>query len=116
VRGHFHVRNKSKFRDRSKSKGTSKSLGQFISKFWKCGNNMNMKENCRSKSINESNGFNNSLSMEENTSTKMGDVLFTSTSTHSNRDVWLIESSASFHMTLPGEFFCDKKSMEAMPS
>jgi len=30
-----------------------------------------------------------------------------STSTHSDHDVWLFDSSASFHMTTDGEWFCE---------
>jgi hypothetical protein len=36
-----------------------------------------------------------------------GDVYLASTSTHSDHDVWLINSGASFHMTPHREWFCE---------
>jgi hypothetical protein len=47
-------------------------------------------------------------SPEENTSKEEGgDVYLDSSRTHANHEAWLLESSASFHMTPHKEWFCE---------
>jgi hypothetical protein len=46
------------------------------------------------------------------TSNKGDDVYLESSSTHSDEDVWLIESGASFHMKPHIEWFCEYERYE----
>jgi hypothetical protein len=87
-------------RGRSKSTGRSKSPGKSLSKFWKCGKTWHYKKDCKSKKVDKPKGSDSNSSTEEKTSTKEGgDVYLESAGTHADRDVWLIDSSVSYHMT-----------------
>jgi hypothetical protein len=90
----------------SKSIGRYKSLGKSLRKCWKCCQTGNYNKYCKSSKADKANGFDDASSIEEKTSTKQGgDVYLESTITHTYRGVWLIESSASFHMTPHMEWF-----------
>jgi hypothetical protein len=92
----------------SKSIGRSKSPGKSLRKCWKCGKTGHYKKDCKSKKIEKQKGFDSTSSTEAKTSTKEGgDVYLTSTSTHTDRDVWLIDSGASYHMTPHREWFSE---------
>ena len=86
---------------RSKSRGISKSPGDPLKTgCWKCGKPGHFKRNYREKSVERGKGLEDTSSTEKKSSTEEGgDVYFASTSTQSERDFWLIDSSASFHMT-----------------
>ena len=75
-------------------------------KCWKCGKTGNYKKDCKSKKVEKTKGSDSTSSTEAKTSTKEGgDVYLASTSTHADRDVWLIDSGASYHMTPHREWF-----------
>jgi hypothetical protein len=101
VRGRTQDRNPSKPSGwRSKSTGKSKSLGKSLRKCWKCGKTRHYKKYCMSKKVEKPKGYDSTSSTEAKTSTEEGgDVYLASTSTHADRDVWLIDSGASYHMT-----------------
>ena len=109
VRGHPQERNKNKgSRGRSKSKGRSKSPGKGIRKCWKCGKVGNYKKDYISKNFEKAKGSEDTTSTVEKTSSKEGgDVYLASTDNHSEREIWLIDSSASCHMTPHRESFCE---------
>jgi hypothetical protein len=108
VRGHSQKRNRSKFSSgRSKSKGRSKSPKSFLKVCWRCGKEGNYKKQCRYK-VEKKKGYEESPSIEEKTSKEEGgDVYLASSSTHADHEAWLVESSASFHMTPHMEWFCE---------
>jgi hypothetical protein len=106
ARGRSQERNRSKFLSgRSKSKGRSKSSIKFVKVSWRCGKG-HYKKQCRSK-VEKKKGSEGSPSTEEKTSKKGGDVYLDSSSTHAYHEAWLVESSASFHMTPHREWFCE---------
>jgi hypothetical protein len=85
---------------RSKSIGRSKSPGKYLRKCWKCAKTWHYKKDCKSKKVEKPKGSDSTSSTEEKTSTEEGgDVYLASTSTHVDYDVWLIDSSASYHIT-----------------
>jgi hypothetical protein len=93
---------------RSKSKGRYKSPGKFVKVCWRCGKEGHFKKQCRSKSVEKVKGSRGAPSIEENTSKEEGeDVYLASSSTHVDHEAWLVESSASFHMTLHKQWFCE---------
>ena len=84
----------------SKSTGSSKSPKKSL---WKCAKVGNNKKDYRSKKVDKEKGSDDASSTEAKTSTEEGgDVYLEPTGTHADHDVWLIESSASFHMTFTG--------------
>jgi hypothetical protein len=109
ARGRSHHRNISKSSsERSKSKGRSKSLRKFVKICWRCGKEGNFKKQCRSKSIEKVNGSKGAPSTKEKTSKEeVWDLYLAYSSTHGDHEVWLVESSASFHMTPHREWFCE---------
>lgn len=94
-------------RGRSKSRGISKSLGDPLKKVcWKCDKLGHFKRNCRSKSVERGKASKDTSSTEKKSSTEEGGYVYlASTSTQSERDFWLIDSGASFHMTPHREWF-----------
>jgi hypothetical protein len=79
-----------------------------LRKSWKCGNTGNYKKDCKSKKVEKPNGFDSTSFTEAKTSTEEGgDVYMESTSTHADRDVWLIDSGVSYHMTPHREWFSE---------
>jgi hypothetical protein len=102
-------RNRSKSSSgRSKSKGRSKYLRKFVKVCWRCGKEGHLKNQCRSKSIEKVKGFEGAPSTEENTSKEEGgDVCLASSTTHANHQAWLVDSGASFHMTLHRDWFSE---------
>jgi hypothetical protein len=109
VRGRIQDRNPGKpSGGRSKSTGRSKSPGKSLRKCWKCGKTGHYKKDCKSKKVEKPKGFDSTSSTEAKTSTEEGgDVYLASTSTHVDRDVWLIDSGASYHMTPHREWFSE---------
>jgi hypothetical protein len=107
VRGCTQDRNPDKpSRWRYKSIGRSKSLGKYLRKCWKCGKRWHYKKDCKSKKVEKPKGSNSTSSTEAKTSTEEGgDVYLAYTSTHADRDVWLIDSGASYHMNPYREWF-----------
>jgi hypothetical protein len=94
VRGRTQDRNPGKLSGwRSKSTGRSKSLGKSLRKCEKCGKTWHYKKDCKSKKVEKPKGSDSAFSIEAKTSTEEGgDVYLASTSTHAERDVWLIDS------------------------
>jgi hypothetical protein len=92
----------------SKYTGRSKSLGKSLKKCWKCGKTWHYKKYCKSKKVDKPKGSDSTSSIEEKTSTEEGgDVYLEYTRTHSDHDVWLIDSGASYHMTPHKEWFSE---------
>ena len=108
ARRHSQERNRSKFSSgRSKYKGRSKSLKNFVKLCWICEKEKHYKKQCRSK-VEKKKGSEESSFTEEKTSKEEGgDVYLASSSTHADHEAWLIESGASFHMTPHREWFCE---------
>jgi hypothetical protein len=109
VRGRTQDRNLGKPSGwRSKSIGRSKSPGKSLRKCWKCGKTGHYKKDCKSKKVEKPKGSDSTSSTEAKTSTEEGgDVYLSSTSTHADRDVWLIDSGASYHMNPHREWFSE---------
>ena len=61
---------------------------------------------CKSKAPDKGKGSDDAPSAEA-TSDEGGDVYLASSITHVDHEVWLIESSASFHFTPYKEWFCE---------
>jgi hypothetical protein len=69
---------------------------------------MHYKKDCKSMNVDKPKGSDSTSSTEEKTSTEEGgDVYLTSTGTHADRDVWLIDSGVSYHMTPHREWFLE---------
>jgi hypothetical protein len=108
-RGCSKERNKNKSSSwRSKSRGISKSPRKFIKVCWRCGKKGHYKKQCRSKSVERGELSDDAPSIEEKTSANEGgDVYLASSSTHTNHEEWLVNSSASFHLTSHREWLCE---------
>jgi hypothetical protein len=79
-----------------------------LRKCWKCGKIGHYKKDCKSEKVEKPKAYDSTSSTEEKTSTEeRGDVYLEYTSTHADRDVWLIDSGASYHMTLHREWFSE---------
>jgi hypothetical protein len=79
-----------------------------LRKCWKCGKIGHYKKDFKSKKLDKPKGSDNTSSTKEKTSIEEGgDVYLACTSTHADCVVWLIESSASYHMTPHREWFCE---------
>eukprot|EP00253_Pinus_taeda_P006610 PITA_06610 len=66
------------------------------------------KRDCKSKSLDKGKGSDDASSTEaKTTSDEGGDVYLASSSTHVDHEAWLIDSSASFHLTSHREWFCE---------
>jgi hypothetical protein len=73
VRGQSHERDRFKsLNGRSKYKGRSKSIGNFVKVCWICGKQGHFKKKCRSKSVERVKGCAGAPSTEENTSKEEG--------------------------------------------
>jgi hypothetical protein len=111
VRGHTQDRNPGKSLGgggRSKSIGRSKSPGKYLRKCWKCGKTGYYKKDCKYKKVDKPKGsYSTSSTKEKNFTEEGGDVYLESIGTHADRDVWLIDSGASYHMTPHGEWFSE---------
>jgi hypothetical protein len=109
VRGCTQERNHGKPSGRrSKSTGRSKSPGKSLRKCWKCGKTRHYKKDCKSKKVEKPKVYDSTSFTEVKTSTEEGgDVYLASTSTHADRDVWLIDSGVSYHMNPHREWFSE---------
>ena len=77
-------------------------------KCWKCGKTEHYKKYFKSKKVDKPKGSDRTSSIEEKNSTEEGgDFYLESIGTHADRDVWLIESGASYHMTPHRYWFCE---------
>jgi hypothetical protein len=92
---------------RYKSTGRSKSPRKYLRKCWKCGKTGHYKKYFKSKKVDKPKGSDSTSSTEVKTSTEGGDVYLSSSGTHEDRDVSLIESGASYHMTPHREWFSE---------
>jgi hypothetical protein len=73
-----------------------------------CGKAWHYKKDCKSNKVDKPKGSDNASSTEVKTSTKEGgDVYLSSTCTHADRGVWLIDSGVSYHMTPHKEWLCE---------
>ena len=101
IKGHPQERNQNKGSSgRSKSKGRSKSPRKGIRKCWKYSKDGNYKKDCRYKNVEKAKGSEDTPPIELKTSSEEGgDVYLSSMGNHSERDIWLIDSGASCHMT-----------------
>jgi hypothetical protein len=74
----------------------------------KCGKTWHYKKDCKYKKVDKPKGSYSTSSTEGKTSTEEGgDVYLASTGTHAYRDVWLIDSDVSYHMTPHREWFSE---------
>lgn len=94
IRGCSYNRNKDKcLSGRSKSRGTSKYLGKSIKICWSCGKERNYNKYYKSKIVEKGKGSKDAPSTEaKNSSTKGGDLYFSSSCTHVDlRHEWLTQ-------------------------
>ena len=76
--------------------------------WWKCGKEGHFRRDCKSKACDKGKGSDDAPSVEAKiTSDEGGDVYLASSSTHVNREAWLIDSGASFHFTPHREWLCE---------
>jgi len=100
-------KNKSSSR-RYKSRWRSKSPGKHIKVCWKCATEGHYKKGCKSKAPEKGKGSNAAPFAEVKTTLDEGGDIYlsSSSSTHVNREAYLIKSGASFHFTPHREWFC----------
>ena len=73
---------------------------------WKCGKPSHFKKNCKSKIVQKGKGSEDTLFTDKKLSTEEGGYVYlASIGTQSESYFWLIDSSASFHMTSHKEWF-----------
>ena len=92
VQGRSQNKNKNKvLSGRSQSRWRYKSLGNPVKACWKCGNEWNLKKDCRSKALEKGKGYDDSPSIEVKTTLdEGGDVyLASSSNTHVDNEAWL---------------------------
>jgi hypothetical protein len=95
---------------RSKYKGRSKSLGNFVNVCWRCGKKYHYKKKCRSKIIERGKGSEDAPSVEGKTSLEEGgDVYLSYSRRHEYHEAWLVDSIKYFHMTPHKELFCENE-------
>lgn len=85
--------NKSR-KGRSKPHGKSKTLRKSKENFWNCDKYGHFHKDCKDPKKKKKASYSGSKRSQED-----GDALIIALATHASNDVWLIDSSASFHMT-----------------
>lgn len=97
-------------RQRSKSKGRSKSLRQSTRKCWKCGKVGNLKKDCKSKIADKRQGSKKNQSTKGITYLEYGgDMYLVLISTQSNWHARFVNLGTSCHMIAHGEWLCESK-------
>ncbi|GAV73510.1 zf-CCHC domain-containing protein/UBN2_2 domain-containing protein, partial [Cephalotus follicularis] len=109
VRGRTTERKQKGFGDRSKSRGRSKSRDKVKGNCWNCGKPGHLRRDCKSKAVNPERQTNegSSSGKNKNDDNDVGDLYFASCLAQSDRDIWIIDTGASFHMTPHRDWFCD---------
>jgi hypothetical protein len=80
---------------------------------WKCGKDGNYKRDYNSKEMEVHIGSDEKhLTKRKMNLDKGGNMHLASTSTHSDQDVWLIDSGESYHMKPHREWFCEYEKYE----
>ena len=103
---------------RSKSRGNSKwrstSPAQLTRRCWECGKTRQYKRDCKSKGV-ETNKDSKEIQLTgiKLTQEEKGDVYLSSTSTQLERDSWVTDTSASFHMTTHRNWFFEYKELKS---
>eukprot|EP01018_Ginkgo_biloba_P017254 Gb_27787 [translate_table: standard] len=114
IRGHSPEKKKNKLGDRQwRSRGKTKSPRRSRLICWNHGKPRHVKRDCKVTKPDKGKSPDATTFTEMKTSSdEVGDVYLASSSTHSCHDTWLIDSSASFHMTLHREWFCEYESYD----